>query len=110
MLSREAILALDDRPSKRVDVPQWDTYVYVRALSGADRMRLEKLIRDSDGIISRGALVVFLAVDEQGNRLFTDEDVEALEAKHADALECIAGAALTFNGLDAEAVETEKND
>jgi hypothetical protein len=110
MLSRDAILALDDLPRERVDVPEWGTYVYVRAMSGADRMRLEKLLRDSDGVISRGALVVFLAVDEKGNRLFTDEDVEALEAKHSGALERIAGAALTFNAMDAEAVETEKND
>jgi hypothetical protein len=111
MLTKDQIFALDDRPKKCVEVPEWNGNVFVRVMSGADRIQVERMIREGEGIVSRAAIVALITVDDKGNRLFTDAaDVERLAEKNADALERIAAAGLTFNGITAEAVEAEKND
>ena len=41
MLTKEAILAADDLPREKVDVPEWGGEVYVRALTGAQMQPVE---------------------------------------------------------------------
>src|ERR1051325_3469724 len=95
LLSRDAVLAADDRTSEVVDVPEWGGPVKVRALSGTQRDQHEPAGvtwgRDAKGapIVSalntdnlRARLVALAVVDEDGNRLFSDKDVPALEAKN----------------------------
>lgn len=111
MLTRDQILALDDLPRKAVDVPEWDTTVYVRKFSGRDRFELERLITEASTseADALGALVALCLVDEKGTRLFSSEDVELLQAKNANALTTIAKAAIAFNTLTDEAVADAGN-
>src|SRR4051794_22108084 len=97
MLSREMILSLNDVKREAVEVPEWGGTVYVRTLSGKERRQFfTHLGTDS---LTSAHMVAWCACDENGNRLFTDDDVEALLAKHRKALDRIANAALTFNEL-----------
>jgi len=105
-LTRDAILELEDRPSHEVEVPEWGGSVFVRPLSGKERHDLLK----SSGEVSAAVIVAFCAVGEDGERLFSEADVEALEEKHSAALERIVAATLRFNALDGEAVEEGKGD
>ncbi|MER3407703.1 MAG: hypothetical protein C4292_02635, partial [Nitrososphaera sp.] len=92
-LTREEILAKQDLPYEDVWVPEWDTYVRIRGLTGAERDAFEQSIIETRGKNTRlnlrnarAKLVALCAVDEESNRLFTDEDAELLGKKSAVAL------------------------
>ena len=111
-LTREAILAAQDLPSKPVDVPEWGGQVFVRSMTGAERDQYEQAMiasRGPDGKINianvRARLVAFCAVDENGKRLFADADLEALGAKSAAALDRVFAAASALNGIGQQDVE-----
>lgn len=109
---REEILAKNDRRVEPVDVPEWDQTVYVRSLSGTERAKLMQFVKKEDVLtmaMSPIHLVVMSCCDEHGNRLFTDEDFDALADHDANALDRIASAATKLNGLHSdEAVEEAK--
>lgn len=107
MLTRDAILSLSDLKREPVEVPEWGGTVYVRSMSGAERRQF--FVHLGKDELTSAHMVAWCACDENGNRLFTDEDVEALSKKHGRALDRIANAALKFNGLAAEAEDEAKN-
>lgn len=116
LTSGAAILALDDLPTELVTVPQWrDNTVLVRGLTGKDRDAYEgeiivsrkdprtgALTQDINLVNARAKLVARCVVDEAGNRLFTDDQVEALGAKSAAALQLIFDVAQRLSGMRAE--------
>lgn len=111
MLTREMILGADDLPRKEIEVPEWGGSIYVRALSGAERVVFERVVF-SDAATDESVmaqLVALCAVDEKGERLFSEADVEALNQKNAKALSRVANAAILFNALSAEGVEEQGN-
>lgn len=100
MLNRNSILSLDDLPRERVEVPEWAAaggYVYVRSLTGAERDQVERMaVSDT---VSKAAIVAMVAVDENGEQLFTKDDIPALEKKNGTALLRIVNAAFRLNFL-----------
>lgn len=113
LLSREAVLGAADRKTEDVAVPEWGGTVRVRALSGVERDAYEAGIVQlrADGSRSvnmrnlRGRLVSLSCIDEEGRRLFTDEDAIALGDKSASALERVFDAARKLSGLSEGDVE-----
>jgi hypothetical protein len=113
LLSRDAILAADDRKTEDVAVPEWGGSVRVRSLSGSERDAYEAHIVQlrADGTKSvnlknlRGKLVSLSCVDEDGGRLFSDEDAEALGDKSAAALERVFDVARRLSGLSEDDIE-----
>lgn len=118
LLTREAILQAKDLPYEDVAVPEWGGVVRVRALTGAERDRFEASIVEQRGKGAprlnttniRAKLVALTVVDENGNRIFTDDDVEALGRKSAAALNRVFEVAQRLSGLtQADMEELEKN-
>ena len=112
LLTRDAILQAQDLPTEQVHVPQWGGDVLVRALTGAERDRFEQSIVEQRGKNTRmnlqnirAKLVALTVVDEQGNRIFKDEDVKWLGNKSAAALDRIFEVAQRLSGLRDEDVE-----
>src|SRR5690349_7103464 len=113
LLSRDAILQAEDHKTEDVDVPEWGGTVRVRSLSGAERDAYEAHIVQvgADGSKKvnvknlRGKLVSLTCIDEDGGRLFSDEDAEALGAKSAAALERVFDVARHLSGLTEDDVE-----
>ena len=116
-LDRQAILGMDDLPRVRVEVPEWGGALYVRSLTGAERDAFEATWFAGEGrgrtvnmANLRARLVVLCAVDEDGIRLFADDDAEALGAKSAQALDRLFDAAQKLNGFsEADVEELAKN-
>jgi hypothetical protein len=113
LLSREQIIGADDRKTKDVPVPEWGGTVRVRGLSGRERDSYEASIVQVSSSGSRrvslenlrARLVSFACVDEEGNRLFSDDDVLALGDKSAAALERVFDEARKLSGLTEGDVE-----
>jgi hypothetical protein len=113
LLTKEQILGADDRRTEDVEVPEWGGTVRVRALSGRERDAYEAGIVQVRGDGSRNVtlenirsrLVSLTAVDESGERIFSDGDVKALGDKSAAALERVFDVARKLSGLSEDDVE-----
>lgn len=117
LLSKDQILAAEDTSFEDVAVPEWGGTVRVKALSGAERDQFEQSVMQRKGKRfevnarnMRAKLVAVSVVDEDGNRLFADADVEALGKKSAAALDRVFTVAQRLSGLtDEDVAELEEN-
>jgi hypothetical protein len=94
LLSRDAILAVRDLVTERVEVPEWGGAVLVQAMTGEERDAFEASLyrlRSTNGIMPnlRARFVAAVVIDEAGARIFTEADIVALGKKSAAALERI---------------------
>lgn len=114
ILTREQILEASDRKTEDVPVPEWGGTVRVQSLSGRERDIYEAglvqlgndgTVRKVDMANARSRLASLSIVDERGERVFTEEDVEALGEKSAIALERVFDVAARLCGLTEEAIE-----
>ena len=117
MLTKEAILAADDLPRERVNVPEWpegghDGEVCVRTMSGVERDHFEQAVSDARGTRNhvdfaglKALLVVLTVCDDQGQPLFCVDDAGALNAKSAAAIERLYKIAARLNALLPEDAE-----
>jgi hypothetical protein len=112
LLTRAAILEADDLPRERVPVPEWGGEVLVARLAGSARFAFHQyqagLPTDSFDHVAH--LVALTVVDEDGVRLFTEEDVKALNEKSAAALLRVFRAALRHNRLGDTEVDAAKGE
>jgi DNA-binding ferritin-like protein len=109
-LTKAQILAAQDLPTERVACPEWGGDVIVRTLAGNERdafvqectERQKKTGFDTRGVKAR--LVQLSAVDDQGQQLFADDEVEQLNAKSSKVIERLFQAAQKLSGLSDEEV------
>jgi hypothetical protein len=112
---RDKILQATDIRRESVHVPEWDTTVEVRGLSGSQRAKLMKTGFDARGTADFEKLYPELIISstfdpETGTPVFTEADRDALNGKSGSALERIAQTAMRLSGLAPDAVEqAEKN-
>lgn len=111
-LSRDAILAVDDVQFEDVDVPEWGGKVRVKSLTGKERDALESSMivgkgKNANVNLSnlRAKLVAQAVVDENGMRVFGDDDIAALGAKSAAALTRVYEVAQRLSGITQEDVD-----
>lgn len=109
MLTKDDILNKKDLKTKTVKVPEWGGDVKVSELSGYMRDQYELYsvnAKASDKRNIRAAYAAFTIVDENGDLMFTPEDIEKLGRKSGKALDRIFEAAEELNKLYS-AVEDE---
>ena len=112
MLTREEILAKTDFRRVEVAVPEWGegAVVYVAELDAAKVEKLIEATQDGEDPCTMAVVAVRTVVDEAGERVFRDEDVEAVRGLSGAALTRIMAVASDLNKLGAESVEDlEKN-
>lgn len=113
ILTKEAILSAEDLAKELVSVPEWGGEVYIASMTGAARDAWEQsLLNKGGGEVNmqnlRARLVAYTAVDEKGNRLFSDKEAKALGEKSAKALERCVKVAQRLNGLTDSDMEEAK--
>ncbi|MFI0900560.1 hypothetical protein [Streptomyces sp. NPDC020983] len=108
-LSRDEILAMDDIKTVPVTVPEWGgKVVLVRGLSGAQRDEFEATNRrngEQNLTNIRARFLVRCIVNEEGTRIFADQDAAALGKKSSAAIDRIWGVATDLSGSSDEAQE-----
>jgi hypothetical protein len=120
-LSATEILAIDDRETEDVYVPQWDTLVMLRSMTGAERDRYEAgltsyermpngslRIRQVELDNLRARTIALVALNGDGGQLFTSQQIMALGAKNAAALDVLFDAARRLSKLTEPAIEAAK--
>ena len=116
VLDRNAILSAADLDKELVPVPEWGGEVWIRALTADERDSYEaamiwvdtssgrpKAIPKFEKI--RASLVALCIVDEEGERLFNENDVDALGAKSAAAVDRLFDVARRLSRLSAEDIK-----
>ncbi|MEU8906962.1 hypothetical protein [Streptomyces mirabilis] len=114
-LNRDAILKAQDIPTEPVNVPEWGGEVILRGLTGDElddfQGSIRQFRRSLDGkgmepvLIQQGMhakLLVKCLVDDNGERLFTDNDAGELGAKAGVVLDRLYDVAQRLSGLTEE--------
>lgn len=109
-LKKVQVFDTEDRIFEDVEVPEWGGVVRVRSLMGAEKDAFEasvlvtkrvgkRLVQQPSYVNVRAKLVAQCVVDEDGQRLFGDEDIPALGRKSAAALDRIVEVAKRLNRM-----------
>lgn len=114
VLDKAAFLnaAAQPLPIERVEVPELGGHVFIRGMSGVERDAWEKTLLVGRGKSQkvntenvRAKLVARTAVDENRERIFSDEDAQALGALRVDVLTRLFQVAQRMSGVTDEDVE-----
>lgn len=112
LLSREQVLEALDLEFEVVDVPEWGGKVRVKGLTGQERDWFESSLIITTGKIQkvdtqniRAKLCAMCMVDNDGSRLFSDQDVALLGRKSAAALDRVYEVASRLSKISKEDVE-----
>ena len=134
-LTRDQIMGVGAVPHKQVYVPHWKGHVYIRPLSAAEYEQIsnshvqatralaaEHQLSQNRAARRRGAkieappsigmlqTVIWCTLDENGQNLFTDADMQWLEAQPAGVVRLLADAVDELSGFDDVALEEEAED
>lgn len=113
---RDKILNAKENRLKKINVPEWDTDVYIKVLSGRDIDRWSNSSFGNNGDIknpytSRAQLICYALADEDGTRIFQDNEVELVaENNGVDLLERLAEEIVDFNKLNKKLGESQPKD
>lgn len=107
MLNRESILSAVDLKREPVPVPEWGGDILLQEMDGLSGAEFWDFVGQqqgnkagrSGGMLIAARLVVACAIDENGIRLFRDEDVEALAKKSSTAIDRLYDVAARLNGM-----------
>ena len=101
VLNKSQILGANDLKTEVVSVPEWGGDVIVRTLTGTEREQFENACGDTNRKATdiRARLCALSIVDDKGDRVFGEKDIEALGKKSITALIKVFDAAQKINGL-----------
>lgn len=108
-LTRDEILQAADTKFIEVEVPEWGGSVKLASMSGKARDAFETSILNKTGGVNtvnlRAKLVAASIVDNNGNLIFGDSDIEALGKKSYLALDRVFNEAQKLNAIGQKEVE-----
>ena len=109
-LTAESILMAEDFIFDDVDCPEWGGMVRVRSLSGGQRSIITQRVKDGATEDLEELLCVMGCVNEDGVRIFTNKDVDALKKKSNAPISRIAKKIMAISGVGdvEESVEEAK--
>ena len=109
-LTAESILSADDFRYEDVDCPEWGGTVRVRSLSGGQRSVITQRVQDKELEDLEETLTVMGCVNEEGERIFTNKDIDKLKKKSNTPIARIAKKIMELSGIGNanEAVESAK--
>lgn len=110
MLSKEQFLSKKPKP-KKFELNDGE-FVYVRSWTGLERAEFldknQNKGENSDakhGVYINALIVAMTVVDEEGNKLFTESDVDEIQKVDNVVVEAVVAEALRLNGLAADSME-----
>ena len=111
-LTKEDIVAVSDITIEEVKVPEWGGIICLKEMNGLGRDTFEKTVSARTGkseafdITGLRTLLLSLVIcDAEGNLLFTEADVEALNKKSAKVTSRLFVQAQKMNNIGDEALE-----
>lgn len=110
ILTAADILQADDIRTVDVLTPEWGGAVRIRSLTANEAIEFARSQTNKKENTSAIDIVVLSAIDEDGEKLFTHEQIDALRKKSFRPIIQIQEKALEINGMSIKAHEKAKND
>jgi hypothetical protein len=123
-LTKEQILGIVDIKVKEIEVPLWGGTLFIKQLTrgqqdeylhrqfgkfGVKQQGKTQNIESSMDMFGHDSWIFAQGVcDENGKRLFTDKEVEAINQKNGEAVGAVAVEIVKFSGMEADVQELEK--
>lgn len=111
LISRSEFLKPLQVPRERVDLPEFgpDKHCIVWGFNAKERTDFELSLQTSKGKLNlkqvRERLIVACVRDEQGNKLFTADDIEAIGEQSSQVVQRIFNVAMRLSGFSDSDVE-----
>lgn len=105
LLNKDQILGCIDLPSELVEVPEWQGSVKVRGLTADERDSVESEISEHGIKKFRARLCAMCIVDEEGNNVFSESEIDMLGRKSGVVLDRIAQVVTRLSGMTQEDVD-----
>ena len=102
---RDRILAMDDLGSEEVHIEAWDMTLTVRGLTAGEVEEIGREVNEGDLVNVMARLAVKVTTNGDGERVFADDDAEALGGKSPVAVKALFDAAQRVSGLGEERSE-----
>ena len=114
LLSRDQILDQEDLKTEIIDVPEWGGKVKIQGMTAFARDRFESSLVGKNGgtnlVNIRAKLAAASIVDDAGELMFSEKDIEKLGKKSASALQRVFNCSQKLNGIsDGDVEELAKN-
>jgi hypothetical protein len=114
-LSLADIQAVDDRKIEKVEVPEWNGFVFVRTMNGKEHDQFDAWISGADGKILvddhlREKVVVSTCCNEQGELLFTRDHLTLFDEKTSAPVRRIYESSCKLNKIRKGDLEEKKGD
>lgn len=107
---RERILAAKGLHTETMEIPEWGETITIRSLTVAQREAIDTLVSEakkSGQPISVFALIVgFSILDEDGRRVFSNEDIRLFDDHNSGPFERIWDWHAKHSGIGGKALET----
>ena len=100
-------------PSETVMIPEWESYVLVVGMTGAQRDELDRMALNGKSLSPNlRAVICRMCVHDPETRiaLFSKEDEAQLGGLSGSALDRVLEAAQRLSGIGSDAIEREKKD
>lgn len=114
---------LKERASKyqMIDIDEWEKSFYIKPLSATKAMELQSIVTDPDtnkleinnttkNLIVLYELLKYSLVDEDGNELYTIDEIMKLTENQFVVISRIADAIYKINGMTTESMEKVRQD
>ena len=111
MLTRGEILDAADLARELVEIPEWQGSVYVQSITGFERDAFESRCIAArkngklDTKLLKAQLVILSLYDEDGSRIFNENDINGLNAKSGSVIDRLFNIAQTLSGLSDDDVD-----
>jgi hypothetical protein len=110
VLSRDAIKKAQDWKLEKAEVPEWGGDVYLKTLSGTERDLFEDGYADQKMKNFRARFLSLSLCDENGERLYGDDEASELGMKSSVVLNRLFDKAWALNAFRTEDVDALGND
>jgi len=112
---RDQILAAEDIPSEKVQIPEWGVTIEVRGMTGAERTRIMDKAVDQQGGVNLQfvypEIVIATSFDDvTGEQIFNPSDRDTLLTKSAVALDRLAQVGMRLSGFTQESADEAGKD
>jgi hypothetical protein len=104
-LSKAKILSAKDVKVETLPVPEWGGDVFVKTLSGTERDAFEDAYSSDKMKNFRVRFLVLTLCDENGERLFSDSEIEELGKKSASVISRLFEKSWAINAFRSEDVD-----
>jgi hypothetical protein len=100
-ITRESLKALPPEKPEHLDVPEWEGDVFIRTMSAREQMDLQNVSQNDMPI----RVMLATLVDEQGSRIFTDEDFDLLAGQPFPVIMRVFRACASHNGFSTKELD-----